>query len=169
MRLWFSLFLFISSVAYLLYGMNELIFINRIGRPGPGFFPAIVGVLLIIFTFYGLAKDVLAVKNKEIDPTYPFRMIKSRGRIKKDAPNGGEKLWPLDVAVTALLILLLIASLMILGAILSMVVFMLLLLTFFNREKMIFNIGYSIALPGFLFLLFGVLLNASLPKGMLGI
>ncbi len=50
-----------------------------------------------------------------------------------------------------------------------MVVFMFVLLFAMNKRKLLVNVGYSIALPVALYLLFDVLLNASLPRGVLGI
>nr|WP_163504036.1 tripartite tricarboxylate transporter TctB family protein [Halomonas socia] len=167
MRLWFSLFLFIASVAYFIYGLNTLTFVSRIGRPGPGYFPGIVGVLLILFTALNVIKDLKAVKNNEIQPFRVMAMLLDR---KASGPGSGDdRSYPIDVVMVILCIALLIGSITLLGGLLSMVVFMFVLLFAMNKRKLLVNVGYSIALPVALYLLFDVLLNASLPRGVLGI
>ena len=61
-----------------------------------------------------------------------------------------------------------IFSLNILGGLASMMTFMLMFLFFFNRGAVVTNVVYSLALPVFLYWLFRIMLNASLPIGLLG-
>ncbi|QTF91905.1 tripartite tricarboxylate transporter TctB family protein [Halomonas sp. BM-2019] len=172
MRLWFSLFLFLVSTAYFFYGLSTLNFVTNIGRPGPGYFPAIVGGLLIVFTSVNLLKDLIATKRKELQPFRFAEVLASRQVQGGDGGSGEaeeEADRPVDVVLIVLCLTLLIGSITFLGGLLSMIVFMFVLMSIFNRKKLAMNVAYSIALPVLLYLLFDVLLNASLPRGVFGV
>ena len=62
-----------------------------------------------------------------------------------------------------------VAMLNVIGALFAMMLFMLAFLFTFNRPHPVSNVIYSLALPGLLYGLFKVLLNASLPAGPLGL
>lgn len=170
MRLWFSLFLFLMSIAYFVYGLNTLSFVTNIGRPGPGYFPAMVGGLLILFTSVNLFKDMVAIRKNELHP-FQFAAILASWQVHRGGKDEYEVEAdrPIDVALVVFCLALLIGSITFLGGLLSMTLFMVVLLSIFNRKKVVMNVVYSITLPVLLYLLFDVLLNASLPRGVFGI
>ena len=73
-----------------------------------------------------------------------------------------------DVLIVFLYICGFVAIMKPVGAFLAMVFFMLAFLFTFNRAHVVSNLIYSVALPGFLYGLFKVLLNASLPTSPFG-
>ena len=175
MRIWFSLTLFVLSALYLVYGLNTLSIFNAAGRPGPGFFPTLVGTGLVIFTLINCYKDFR--ERSTVPAEHQFSVEKqfvkldegsdetASAAIQDDVLN---QRYGKDVAWLVALLILFIATLKPLGAILSMVVFMLILLWKFNPMRMKFNILYSILFPLGIYLLFEVWLRAGLPEGILG-
>ncbi|SDL17999.1 Tripartite tricarboxylate transporter TctB family protein [Franzmannia pantelleriensis] len=177
MRFWFSLGLFVFSFAYFFYGMNTLNFLTPSGRPGPGYFPGLVGVGLILVTGINLVKDILVMRESgatifslsALSGTTSVSqevMDTDKGDTKADVQQNHH---PKDVMIVVSLVAALILMLTHLGGLLSMVVFMLLLLSVMNPRMWTKNISYSLLLPLFLYLLFDVWLNASLPIGIFGI
>ena len=174
MKAWFSLSLFVTSVAYTAYGLHTLSLVDMSGRPGAGYFPLIVGVLLIAATSFNAVRDFRARR-----PAVAAAAAgQSEGEPAVDAatsPDGppptlsdGARRYGRDVFVTLCMLFVFILSLTVLGGLLSMTAFMLMFLFYFNRTKMVTNIVYSLALPLFLYWLFKIMLNASLPIGLLG-
>src|SRR5690554_3097957 len=89
MRLWFSVFLFLMSVAYFIYGLTTLNILTNIGRPGPGYFPATIGGLLIVFTAVNLVKDIVATRHQQI---HPFRIaVMLNPKVSSVHPDEGEE------------------------------------------------------------------------------
>ncbi|MBS3669978.1 tripartite tricarboxylate transporter TctB family protein [Vreelandella boliviensis] len=174
MRFWFSLCLFVFSVVYFIYGLNTLNFLTSSGRPGPGYFPALVALGLILSTGINLVKDVLEIRQLKVSFFNPFALSSASDEPQELSPvvgGGGEnqRHYPKDVVTVLLLVAALILVLTQLGGLLSMVLFMLVLLMVMNPGHWIKNSIYSVALPLFLYLLFDVWLNASLPIGVFGI
>lgn len=146
MRLGFTAAILCLAVFYTYWAFAGLSFLSSTGRLGPGFFPRIVGLLLIAFCVFTLAGDLKA----------------------RYADDGLSSFWPITVVVVALcggLILLL----EILGGPLAMVVYMLATLSVLNRGKPVQNIAISIGFPLALFLMFDRWLNASIPPDALGL
>lgn len=177
MRFWFSLGLFAFSVAYFIYGINTLNFMTPFGRPGPGYFPALVGVGLILSTGINLVKDTLAIRQKGVtffsvsalsDVSGGAQALAGAGREQSEEKETSIH-YPKDVMIVVILIAALILLLTQLGGLISMAVFMILLLSIMNSGNLIKNVAYSLLLPIFLYLLFDVWLNASLPIGIFGI
>lgn len=73
-----------------------------------------------------------------------------------------------DAMVVFLYICGFVGVLNMVGALLAMFIFMLVYLFTFNRGHPVSNLIYSLALPAFLYGLFKILLNASLPVGPFG-
>ncbi|MGH6899776.1 MAG: tripartite tricarboxylate transporter TctB family protein [Geminicoccaceae bacterium] len=146
MRLGFTAAILCLAVLYTYWAFAELSFLSSTGRLGPGFFPRIVGLLLIAACLLTLTGDL------------------------KARPGGGEVsgFWRITVVVGALsgaFILLL----EILGGPLAMVVYLLATLSVLNRDRTLQNVAISVGLPLALFLLFDRWLNASIPPDALGL
>jgi putative tricarboxylic transport membrane protein len=146
MRLAFTATILCLAVLYTYWAFADLSFLSSTGRLGPGFFPRIIGLILIVACVLTLAGD-----------------------LKERRPEGGlSSFWRITVVVAALsgaFILLL----EILGGPLAMVVYLLATLSVLNRGKTIQNVAISLGLPIALFLLFDRWLNASIPQGALGL
>ncbi|MDN3520149.1 tripartite tricarboxylate transporter TctB family protein [Halomonas ramblicola] len=179
MRIWFSLTLFVLSILYLAYGLSTLSIFTSAGRPGPGFFPTLVGAGLVIFTAINCYKDFME-RRASAAKAQQTAMEKQLSKFDDDDTNDQEEKgtnsqgelsgqrYTKDVVWAIALITLFIAVLKPLGAILSMVVFMLILLWKFNPKRMKFNVLYSVLFPLGIYLLFEVWLRAGLPEGILG-
>jgi putative tricarboxylic transport membrane protein len=146
MRLAFTAAILCLAVSYTYWAFADLSFLSSTGRLGPGFFPRIVGLLLIVACVLTLAGD-----------------------LKQRHDDGGlSSFWRITVVVAALsgaFVLLL----EILGAPFAMVVYMLATLMLLNRGRALQNVAISLGLPLTLFLLFDRWLNASLPGDSLGL
>jgi putative tricarboxylic transport membrane protein len=145
MRLAFTAAILCLAVLYTYWAFAELSFLSSAGRLGPGFFPRIVGVALIVACLLTLAGD-----------------------LKKREGGAVSSYWRITLVVAGLSGAFILV-LNVLGGPLAMVVYMLVTLSVLNRGKMLQNIAVSIGLPVALFLLFDVWLNASMPPGVLGL
>jgi putative tricarboxylic transport membrane protein len=146
MRVGFTAAILCLAVLYTYWAFVDLSFLSSTGRLGPGFFPRIVGLILIGVCLLTLAGD-----------------------LKKPHSEGGlSSFWRITVVVAALsgaLVLLL----EILGGPLAMVVYMLATLSVLNPGRSMQNVAISVGLPLTLFLLFDRWLNASIPPDALGL
>ena len=146
MRLGFTAAILCLAVFYTYWAFADLSFLSSTGRLGPGFFPRIVGLILIVACVLTLAGD-----------------------LKEQRPEGGlSSFWRIAVVVAALsgaFVLLL----EILGGPLAMVLYMLATLSVLNRGKTMQNVAISLGFPLALFLLFDRWLNASIPPDSLGL
>jgi putative tricarboxylic transport membrane protein len=145
MRLAFTAAILCLAVLYTYWAFAELSFLSSAGRLGPGFFPRIVGVALIVACLLTLAGD-----------------------LKKREGGAVSSYWRITLVVAGLSGAFILV-LNVLGGPLAMVVYMLVTLSVLNRGKVLQNIAVSIGLPVALFLLFDVWLNASMPPGVLGL
>ena len=170
MKRWFSLALLVAAVAYTAYGLSTLNLLNMSGRPGAGYFPLIIGVLLIVATAVNAYRDFTIVRTDR-RARAGTDMIAEVAAVAASASAGGSndtRRYGVDVAIMLAMLFAFILSLKTLGGLLAMILFMLVFLFVFNRGKAVTNLIYSFALPLFLYLLFKVTLNASLPIGFLG-
>jgi putative tricarboxylic transport membrane protein len=142
----FSTFLFVLSLAYTQIALGFTFYSNS--RPGPGFLPTVVGVLLVIFTGLTLYQQVKELKNKKSE-----NVSEEKGHSK-------------DVAILIVLIALSVLLLNILGGLIVMLLFVFANLHFFNKGKHIQNVITSIVVSTSIFLLFEMWLNAGIPKGI---
>ena len=143
MRLGFLLALLLASCFYTYYAFAELAFLSVTGRLGPGFFPRLIGVGLIVFCLASLLPDI------------------ARSRADRtDSPHWG------IVATIALLSGGFVLLLNLLGGVLSMAVFLLVTLSILNRGNHLQNVAIAIALPLGIYYLFDVWLNAAMPEGV---
>ncbi|WP_411994452.1 tripartite tricarboxylate transporter TctB family protein [Agarivorans sp. DSG3-1] len=156
MRHWFSIGSLVFSLAFTIYGFSTLDLYDVNGRPGPGYFPLIIGIGLIICTGINTVKDLAAVKAKQ-----------QQAGAEGQQEMAQQPTYAKDTLVIASLVGLLIAVLNSAGAIIAMIVFMLLFLWYFNPGKTKQNISYAVLFPGAVYLLFDVWLQAGLPDGLL--
>ena len=132
---------FALAYTLLAFGLPMMVESNQIG---PGFFPRILGALLIAASLYALVRDFREPADDDASSDY----------------------WRTVALVTAIMVAF-VAMLSILGALVAMVLFMFVTLYVLNREGMITNVLLSILLPVSLYLLFDVWLNTTLPRGIL--
>lgn len=147
MRAYFMLALLMPSVLYAGLAISELRFHGPLGRIGPGFFPQIIGVLLVVLMLYSTMIEFLRRQNTEEPATADW---KAAGGV---------------AALSAVLIL----ACYWLGALPGMILFMLLALSAFNRGRHLTNVLIGALLPIGIFVLFRYSLNATMPPGMLGL
>jgi putative tricarboxylic transport membrane protein len=145
MRIAFTAAILCVAVLYTYWAFAELSFLSSAGRLGPGFFPRIIGLLLIVACLLALAGDLKQREGGELSSYWRITLVV--------AGLSGAFVLILDV----------------LGGPLAMVVYMLATLSVLNRGRSLQNIAVSIGLPVVLFLLFDVWLNASMPPGILGV
>lgn len=157
MKMLFSLGFFIGSLAFTLYGLSSLDLSDSFGRPGPGYFPLIIGVMLIGTTGFSSYQEFRKRQH---------HLSQSMGHIFQIPAGEHETTHAQDTLVVVALIVLFLFTLKPLGSVLSMVLFTGAFLAYFNKGRHKLNITYSIVLPLGVFLLFDVLLQAGLPKGI---
>ncbi len=146
MRAVFTIVLLMLSVFYTGFAISELQFLGARGRIGPGFFPQIIGVLLVALVLYNAIIE--------------FRRRHSEEPIAID--------WTATLGVAGLSAVLILACHW-LGALPGMILFMISALFAFNRGRHLTNILVGALLPIGIFTLFRYALNATLPPGMLGL
>jgi putative tricarboxylic transport membrane protein len=145
MRVAFTAAILCVAVLYTYWAFAELSFLSSAGRLGPGFFPRIIGLALIIACLLTLAGDLKTREDGAISSYWRITLVA--------AGLSGAFILVLNV----------------LGGPLAMVIYMLATLSVLNRGRILQNIAVSIGLPIILFLLFDVWLNASMPPGVLGL
>jgi putative tricarboxylic transport membrane protein len=143
MRAAFLLVILALATFYTYLAFAELSWLTRAGRLGPGYFPRIIGIGIIVLCLYSLVADARRAEPQE--------------RI---SPH-----WTAAVAV-ALLSIGFVALLDVLGGLLAMFVFMLASLWYLNRGRPVMNIAIATILPVSVYMLFVVWLNAAMPRGM---
>ena len=144
MRSAFTLLILCLSVFYTYAAFANLNFLSSTGRLGPGFFPRIIGVALIVACVAELA-------------------------IARFRP--GERPPASDYAGTVVLVggltALFVLAMMVVGGYAAMIAFMLATLMILNRGRPVQNLAIALILPTAVYLLFNVWLNAAVPRGML--
>jgi len=174
MKKWFAAGLLALAIGYTFYGLSSLTLLTSSGRPAAGFFPLLIGLLLIISCAINLWGDVREWLETKRTGIVPIHQMDPEAEAKADALgvdahaiDGGLEFGQ-DVLIVFLYICGFVALLNVVGALLAMFIFMLVYLFTFNRAHLVSNLIYSVALPAFLYGLFKILLNASLPVGPLG-
>ncbi|KIC49992.1 tripartite tricarboxylate transporter TctB family protein [Tateyamaria sp. ANG-S1] len=174
MKKWFAAALLVLAIGYTIYGLTTLTLVTSSGRPAAGFFPLVIGVLLILSTAVNLWGDVREWRAARQNGVAPRHLADPEAEAKADtfgvdahAIDGGPE-FGRDVFIVFAYICAFVAIMKIVGALIAMVMFMLAFLFTFNRAHPVSNVIYSLALPGFLYGLFKILLNASLPTSPFG-
>jgi len=145
MRVAFTAAILCLTVFYTYWAFAELSFWSSAGRLGPGFFPRIIGLALIVGCLLTLAGD-----------------------LKKREAFALSSYWRITLVVAGLSGAFILV-LNVLGGPLAMVVYMLVTLSVLNRGKTVQNVAISVGFPLALFLLFDRWLNASIPPDALGL
>jgi hypothetical protein len=143
MRKAFTILILALSAFYTYAAFANLSFLSSTGRLGPGFFPRIIGILLIAACLAELVREARSGS----EPPRPSQHVQ-------------------DMVVVAVLTGLFVMVLNILGGYLAMIAFLLASLAYLNRGRPVQNVAIALLLPTAIWLMFDVWLNASLPEGM---
>lgn len=140
-RLLFLLALLAVSGAYTATAFR-LPWTTAAGRIGPGFFPRIVGVSLLLVLVTAL--------------------LHARREHDEAAPRTHVRTTLVVVGLTALFV----PVLQLLGALLGMALYLLASLSFLNPRRLVTNVSVSVGLAVGMYLLFDVWLNTATPRGV---
>ncbi|MEQ8367091.1 MAG: tripartite tricarboxylate transporter TctB family protein [Roseicyclus sp.] len=144
MRIAFLIVVLAGAVFYSYIAFIDLNFLTRTGRLGPGFFPRIVGVAMVVFTFWAL-----------VDALRERRAAQDDGSAWRDVVT----LMALAVGYAVLLRLL--------GGFPATVVYLGLSLVIVNPGRHLQNAILTAVIPTAIYLLFDRLLNANMPPALL--
>jgi putative tricarboxylic transport membrane protein len=144
MRAAFTAVILCLSAFYTYWAFTDLNFLSQMGRLGPGFFPRIIGIGLVLACLVDLAVEL---------------------RRRSDPPLASEYVG--TVVLLVVLTGLFVLGLNVVGGIAAMIAFLLVTLTVLNRGRLIQNLAIAILLPTAIYFLFDVWLNASIPRGMI--
>ena len=159
-RLLFLLVLTVVAIGYTVMAF-DMEWRIRNGQIGPGFFPRIVGVLMVI----GLLVEIARVLRGGVGSSSSA----STADADEEAELGIEGDGRTDARITALVIGAMWLCYMVfepLGALLASILFLALVLSMINRGNHRQNALVSILVPVGLYLLFEVLLDSGLPPGL---
>ena len=148
MRAIFLLAVLCLASFYTYVAFADLSFLSSTGRLGPGFFPRIIGILLIATCVYSLLMEA------------GFRRPRNE---EEDAGHWG------TTAIVAGFSTGFVLLLEILGGLPAMILFMLAMLSLLNRGRILQNVVVSLLLPAALYLMFHVWLKASFPEGLISL
>lgn len=122
---------------------------GALGVPGPGYFPKILSVLVMILA---IIEFVQSIKNSD------------------DAPETGVKLFSKEnsrVWISLGLIIIYFIGLFTIGFIISTLIYLFVMLSYFKVKNIFIKVGVPIALTAVLYFVFTILLKVQLPSGML--
>ncbi|MEM9096426.1 MAG: tripartite tricarboxylate transporter TctB family protein [Pseudomonadota bacterium] len=174
MKKCFAAALLVLAIGYTSYGLMTLTLATPSGRPAAGFFPLLIGLLLIVSCVVNLWGDIREWKGERESGVRPPHPADPETEAKADALGvnahaiDGEQEYSRDVAIVFAYICAFVGLLNAMGALFAMILFMMAFLFTFNRRHIVSNVVYSIAFPGALYGLFKILLNASLPTTPFG-
>lgn len=144
MRAGFLLAVLFVAGGYTWVAFAELSYLSSAGRLGPGFFPRIIGTLIVGMCLASLWLDA-----------------------RRAAPPEGPSPFLRVTVVVAALSAALVAAMHLVGGLLAMIAFMAAALWTLNRGRPLQNALIAVLLPLALYLMFRVWLNASMPRGLL--
>lgn len=142
MRAAFLAGVLLLAAGYTVLAFTGLPYLSSAGRLGPGFFPRIIGVALIVVVLYCLA-------------------------VERKAQAESSPHWRVTL-VLALLSGGFVAAIEVLGGLLAMIAFMAIALAVLNPGRWLQNALVALVLPLTIYLVFRLWLNAALPPGPLG-
>lgn len=134
----------LAAAGYTYFAFAELPYLSSAGRLGPGFFPRIIGVALLLLVLYSLVAD----RQRNAEGAAPSRH------------------WRVTLVLAALSAGF-VALIEVLGGLLAMIAFMAAALTVLNPGRKMQNALVALALPVAIYLVFRLWLNAALPPGLL--
>lgn len=146
MRIAFLIVVLAGSIYYTYVAFIDLDFLTRSGRLGPGFFPRIVGVSMVVLTLWTLVDALRAARDPEVPGTQWGDVV---------------KLMALAVGYAVLLRLL--------GGFPATVIFLGLTLLVINRGHALQNAILTVVIPSAIYLLFDRVLNANMPPALLNL
>lgn len=144
MRKVFTILILGLAALYTYHAFVNLSFLSSTGRLGPGFFPRIIGLLLIAACISELVREA------------------RRGSGPPDESD-----YVRDAIIVVALTALFVASLNLLGGYIAMIVFMLASLFLLNRRRPMHNVAIGLILPTLIWAMFDLWLKAALPEGMI--
>ena len=144
MRTAFLAGVLLIAAGYTYLAFTGLPYLSSAGRLGPGFFPRLIGIALLVVVLYSLAADrPRAAEAAAPSPHWRVTLVLA-------ALSGG-----------------FIAAIEVLGGLLAMIVFMALSLAVLNPGRRLQNALVAVGLPVAVYLVFRLWLNAALPPGLL--
>lgn len=143
MRVVFLVFLLAGSIYYTYVAFSDLDFLTRTGRPGPGFFPRIIGLSAVAMTFWTLVEELRKANRERTDP----------------------QRWK-DVVLLMALAVSYAVLLRLFGGFIATVIFLGVTLMLLNRAQPAKNALLAILIPGGVYLLFDRVLNANMPPAL---
>lgn len=144
MRAGFLLAVLFVAGGYTWLAFAELSYLSSAGRLGPGFFPRIIGTLVVALCLASLWLDA-----------------------RRAAPPEGPSPFLRVTVVVASLSAALVAAMYLVGGVVAMIAFMAAALWTLNRGRPLQNALIAVLLPLALYLMFRVWLNAAMPRGLL--
>lgn len=159
-RLLFLAALLVAAAAYtvMAFGLDWRV---GAGQIGPGFFPRIVGVIIIVGCLVTIARVLLG--SSGASPSVSIADADEEAELGIEG-DGRTDAWITLLAVGCMVIFYVLFEP--LGALLASIVFLGLLLAVVNRGHHRTNIAVSVLVPAGLYLVFEVLLDAGLPPGL---
>jgi putative tricarboxylic transport membrane protein len=144
MRAAFTIVILCLSVFYTYTAFADLSFLSSTGRLGPGFFPRIIGIGLILACLVDLAMQ-LARRSEPLPRSEYIGTVMFLGMA------------------TAVFVL----AMGFIGGYAAMFAFLLATLAILNRSRWLQNVAIAALLPMAIYLMFEVWLNAAIPRGTL--
>ncbi len=145
MRRVFLVVLLAGAIYYTYVAFVDLNFLTRTGRPGPGFFPRVIGVSAIVMVLWTLIEE----------------LRKSDAERVRSNPHA----WK-DVVVLMALAVSYAVLLRLFGGFVATVIFLGVTLMILNRGQPLKNLVLAILIPGGVYLLFDRGLNANMPPAL---
>jgi hypothetical protein len=155
MRLVFLVALLGGAIFYTYIAFADLNFLTRTGRLGPGFFPRLVGVGMVVMTLWAIL-DALRDRAAAAAGAAPG---------PDDAPAGvwGDFLILLGLAIGYVVLVRLF------GGFVSTVIYLIVALSLLNPGRHLQNAAVALIFPGGVYLLFDRVLNANMPPAIFDI
>lgn len=144
MRLFFYVFMLLAAIVYTYMAFFDLSFLTHRGRMGPGFFPRFIGVFLVLCLLAAVIKEARL------------------GLLMEKEPKGQMR----DAAILIGLAVMFGVLLMVTGYLIATPLFVGAVLLYFNPKHRLMNGAITLAAPLTIYVLFGQVLNASLPHGL---
>jgi hypothetical protein len=145
MRRVFLVVLLAGAIYYSYVAFADLNFLTRTGRPGPGFFPRVIGISAILVILWTLIEDLRSEPDAD-------------DKVNPEAWKDAVLLMALCIGYAVLLRLF--------GGFVATVIFLGVTLMILNRSQPLKNLALAILIPGGVYLLFDRVLNANMPPAL---
>jgi len=143
MKTAFTALVLCLSAFYTYWAFADLSFLSLTGRLGPGFFPRIIGIGLVLACAVELVRCSVR-RAEKIEPSEHLQTL----------------------VIVAALSAAFVAIMHFLGGYVAMIAFLLATLSILNRGRNLQNVTLALLLPLGVYLLFEVWLNAAVPPGV---